>query len=140
MNKATRTLAMTGMALITGATLGTVPAAASTSTTQGTGASTQGAQQQAASPRHRIHDYYRTYRQCRWAGARGEYRHWWDDYDCYRVRWGRWRDWYALDVRWDRNHNNNNNNNNNDNNDHNGDHHDGDHHNGGHRGQDNGRG
>jgi len=127
MSKATRTLAMTGMALITGSTLGIGPAAASTSTIQGTGASTQGAQQQAASPRDRIHDYYRSYRQCRWAGQRGEHRGWWYDYDCYRVRWGQWRGWYALEIQRNRHDNNDNDNNN---------HHNGNNNNNDHRGGD----
>src|SRR4051795_5613042 len=137
MSKATRTLALTGMALVTGSMLGIAPAAASPSTIQGSGASTQGAQQQAASPRDRVHDYYRTFHQCRWAGERGEHRGWWYDYDCYRVRWGHWQGWYALEVHQDRNDNNNNSNNNNNQNgghhNNNGGHHDnnGGHHNNG---------
>jgi hypothetical protein len=121
---------MTGMAVVFGATLGIGPATASTSVTTAAASSTQGAQDQSVAPRHRIHDYYRSYWQCRRAGERGEDRRWWDDYDCYRVHWGRWRGWWALDVRWDRDRDHNNNNNNNDhrdNNDNNRDHRDRDH-------------
>jgi hypothetical protein len=133
---------MTGMAFVTGATLGIGPAAASTSTTQGTGASRQGVQEQVASPRDRVHGYYRSYRQCYWAGERGEHRRWWDYYDCDRVRWGRWRGWYALEVGWDRDHRGDNNDHRGDNNDHrnNNNNNDDDHRGGGDRDRDRGRG
>ena len=95
MNKATRTLAVTGMALIAGLTLGVGPAAAASSTTT-TAATTKQATHQA--DRGRL---YPSLRQCLWAGRIGERRGRWDSYDCNRVRWGSYRGWWELDVEWD---------------------------------------
>ena len=90
MSKATRMLAMTGMALVAGATMAAGPAAASTSTAQGTTSATQSAAQQ--SDRHRdrewVEGYYRTRFQCERVGRIGERFDRWDDYECDRVRRG----------------------------------------------------
>ena len=120
MNRLMRNLVMTGVGLVAGATATAGPAMAGTT---GTAGSAPGAGVQASADwRHdRVVDYYDTYRQCDWAGDRGEDRGRWDDYDCYRVRYGFHRGDYALSVdyrwggghrRWDNNDNNNNDNNN----------------------------
>jgi hypothetical protein len=120
-------LAMTGMALVAGATFASGPAAASTSTAQGTTSATQSTQQQAKSHggREWVAGYYRTRMQCERVGRIGERFDRWDDYDCERVRRGFrpiWRleverDWHG-GGHWDG---------------HNGGHWDGDdHHGGGH--------
>jgi len=95
MNKATRMLAVTGMALIAGLTLGVGPAAAASSNAT-TAVATKQATHQA--DRGRI---YPSLRQCLWAGRIGERRGRWDSYDCNRIRWGSYRGWWELDVEWD---------------------------------------
>jgi hypothetical protein len=102
MNKATRILAIAGMALAAGATIGASPAMASSSTTQS--GTTVASQSQAGD---RIVDYFRSYSRCDRAGDIGEWANRWDDHDCYRVRFGFHRGWYALSVDWD-NHGHNN--------------------------------
>ena len=125
MSKATRMLAMAGMALVAGATFSAGPAAASTSTAQGTTAAKQSTQQTAEAHRGRdrewVAGYFRTRGQCERFGRYGERRHRWDDYDCERVRRGHrvfWRLEVERDRRghWDNNNNHNWNNNNNDDN------------------------
>jgi hypothetical protein len=96
MNKATRILAIAGMALAAGATIGASPAMASSSTTQS--GTTVASQSQAGD---RIVDYFRSYSRCDRAGDIGEWANRWDDHDCYRVRYGFHRGWYALSVDWD---------------------------------------
>jgi hypothetical protein len=128
MSKATRMLAMAGMALVAGATFSAGPAAASSSTAQGTTVAKQSTTQKAAADRGRdwVQGYYRTYGQCNRVGWIGERRGIWDDYDCERVRRG-FRTFYRLEVERDgrgNGHWNNNNNN----------HHGGGHHGGGHHG------
>jgi len=115
MSKATRMLAMAGMALVAGATFSACPAAASTSTAQGTTAAKQNTQQttQANHGRDRewVAGYFRTRRTCERVGWFGERRDRWDDYDCERVRRGHrvfWRLEVERDRRghWDNNNNN----------------------------------
>ena len=103
MSKATRMLAMTGMALVAGVTFSAGPAAASTSTAQGTTAAKQSTQQQAETNRGRdwVHGYYRTRSQCERVGRWGERRDRWDDYDCERVHRG-FRTIWRLEVERDR--------------------------------------
>jgi hypothetical protein len=104
MNKATRMLAIAGMALAAGATIGASPAMAASSTTQS--GTTVASQNQSGD---RVVGYYRSYRTCDRVGDFGERTHRWDDHDCYRIRYGFRHDWYALSVdynNWnDRNHN-----------------------------------
>ena len=104
MSKATRMLAMTGMALVAGATMAAGPAAASSSTAQGTTSATQSTQQQAKTDRGRDRDwvagYYRTRLQCERVGRIGERFDRWDDYECERVRRG-FRVIWRLDVERD---------------------------------------
>ena len=103
MSKATRMLAMTGMALVAGMTFSAGPAVASTSTAQGTTAAKQSTQQQAETNRGRewVHGYYRTRSQCERVGRWGERRDRWDDYDCERVHRG-FRSIWRLEVERDR--------------------------------------
>jgi hypothetical protein len=95
MNKATRTLAMTGMALIAGLTLGVGPASAASSTTATNTTATRTAPQ---ADRDRL---YPTLRSCLRAGRLGEIYGRWDSFDCNRIRWGSYRGWWELDVDWD---------------------------------------
>ena len=101
MGKAARTLAMAGMALVAGATIGTSPAAAATQSASGATVR-QSAAQQTDQSRDRVVGYYRTLRRCEMAGWIGERHGRWDEYDCSRVRRGfRWGSW-ALEAQWDR--------------------------------------
>ena len=101
MSKATRMLAMTGMALVAGATMAAGPAAASSSAAQG---ATSATQQQAGNHGDRDRDwvagYYRTRLQCERVGRIGERFDRWDDYECERVRRG-FRVIWRLDVERD---------------------------------------
>jgi hypothetical protein len=102
MNKVTRMLAIAGMALAAGATIGATPAmAASSATGSGTTVAVQ------ATPGDRVVGYYRSYRQCDRAGDIGEWSNRWDEHDCYRVRYGFHRGWFALSVDWNWHDNNN---------------------------------
>ena len=95
MNKVSRMLAIAGMALAAGATIGATPAMASSSTTQqGT---TIAAQSQSGD---RIVGYYRSLGQCERAGRFGEWTNRWDDHDCYRLRHGFRHGWWVLSVDW----------------------------------------
>jgi hypothetical protein len=103
MSKATRILAMAGLALAAGATIGATPAMASPSAPQGTTVVTQEAAPKAAkSPtRSWYQGTYRSYRACVIAGRIGVARGFWDDYDCDRTRRG-----FRLEVerRWSTGH------------------------------------
>jgi hypothetical protein len=131
MGKATRTLAMAGMALIAGVTVGAGPAMASAPSASAPSAtvSTQVAVKQVQS-RDRVVGYYRTLRSCDHAGRLGERRGRWDSYDCSRVRHGIRRGWWSLEVQWGNHGNGGNNNGNGGHN--NGGHGNGGHNNGGH--------
>ena len=102
MSKATRMLAMAGMALVAGATFSAGPAAASSTTAQGTTATKQSSTQKADANRGRdwVQGYYRTYGQCNRVGWIGERRGLWDDYECERVRRG-FRTFFRLEVERD---------------------------------------
>jgi hypothetical protein len=86
MNKATRLLAMTGMALVAGVTMGAGPASASTTTAA------------KAPSSDRIEGYFHSRIQCERAGNFGEMRNRWDDHDCSPVRFGRHRGDWQLEV------------------------------------------
>ena len=102
MSKATRMLAMAGMALVAGATFSTTPAAAATSTAQGTTAVKQSTQQKAEANRGRdwIVGYYRTRSQCERVGYIGERFNRWDEHECDPVRRGG-RLFWRLEVEQD---------------------------------------
>jgi hypothetical protein len=99
----TRVLAMTGMALVAGATVGAGPASAAPAGTATTTHAAQGAQgADHWSPGHdRVVNYYRNPFSCNRAGRVGELRDSWDSHDCSRVRGGLRRGWWALTVSWD---------------------------------------
>jgi hypothetical protein len=86
MNKATRLLALTGMALVAGVTMGAGPASAATTTA-------------AKAPSHdRIEGYFHSRLQCERSGRFGEMRDRWDSHDCSPVRFGRHRGDWVLEV------------------------------------------
>ena len=86
MNKATRLLAMTGMAVVAGLTMGAGPASASTTTA-------------AKAPGHdRVEGYFHSRLQCERSGRFGELRDRWDSHDCNPVRFGRHRGDWELSV------------------------------------------
>jgi hypothetical protein len=90
MNKATRLLAMTGMAVAAGLTMGAGPASAATTTA-------------VKAPSHdRIEGYFHSRLQCERVGHFGELRNKWDDHDCSPVRFGRHRGDWQLEVSWHR--------------------------------------
>jgi hypothetical protein len=96
MNKVTRMLAIAGMALAAGATIGATPAMAAPSTIGSPTAVTG-----QASPGDWIAGYYRSYHRCDRAGDMGEWSNQWDNHYCYRVPYGFHRGWFALSVGWD---------------------------------------
>ena len=88
MNKATRFLAMTGMALAAGATMGAGAASAATKAP-------------APGPHHdRVVGYFRSPVACERAGRVGELRDRWDRHDCNRVRFGFHRGQWELTAGW----------------------------------------
>jgi hypothetical protein len=86
MNKVTRLLAMTGMAVVAGLTMAAGPASASTTT--------------AAKPagHDRVQGYFHSRMQCERSGRFGELRDRWDRHDCDLVRFGRHRGDWQLSV------------------------------------------
>jgi hypothetical protein len=101
MNKATRILVMTGMALVAGATVGAGPASASTATPAAPSTTTKAA---AKADWDRTVGYFRNPTACRIAGAIGERRGQWDDSYCVRVGGGFRRGLWALQVSYDNHH------------------------------------
>lgn len=100
MNKATRMLVMTGMAIVAGATFSAGPAAAATASPAPTAATS--AADTAGRPEHsRIVGYFRTPFECHRVGNIGEWRNRWDDHDCIPIRAGFHRLRWALRVSWD---------------------------------------
>jgi hypothetical protein len=87
MNKATRFLAMTGMALAAAVTMGAGPASAATKAPAPFG-------------HDRTVGYFRSPMACEHAGRVGELRDKWDDHNCDRVRFGFHRGEWALSVSW----------------------------------------
>ena len=88
MNKATRLLAMTGMALVAGVTMGAGPASAATKAP-------------APGPGHdKVVGYFHSPGACERAGRVGELRDKWNDHDCNRVRFGFHRGQWELSVSW----------------------------------------
>ncbi|MBM2615536.1 hypothetical protein JIG36_08150 [Actinoplanes sp. LDG1-06] len=102
MNKVTRMLTMTGIAVGVGLTMGVGPASAAPAAPAGTGHATQ---VQAKAPKfktkERVVGYYRSARDCNRVGKMGEFRKKWDDFDCDRVQRGPKRGWIALKAQWE---------------------------------------
>jgi hypothetical protein len=100
MTKITRTLAMTGIAVAAGLTMGAGPASATPATTA------TSANAASSSDHHfdngRVVGYYRTAGLCARSGKIGEIRHKWDDSDCDFVRRGFHHGQWQLTVSWDR--------------------------------------
>ncbi|MEU7907589.1 hypothetical protein [Actinoplanes sp. NPDC049118] len=104
MNKATR-IAVVGLSLLAGATLGMAPAQASPSTGQATASSSVVQQQGDRYWNERgVVGYYRFLGDCRRAGFYGDRIGAWWDFECVFVRWGIRRGAWALvvgDRYWD---------------------------------------
>ncbi|MGX6607351.1 hypothetical protein ACWKSP_35280 [Micromonosporaceae bacterium Da 78-11] len=98
MNKATRALAMAGMAVAAGATIGAGPAFASPSTPSTTESGKTAA---AAADRGRTVGYFRSANACFRAANINESRSRFLDFECSRVRFGPRRGWVALTVHRD---------------------------------------
>jgi hypothetical protein len=103
MNKATRMLAMTGMAIVAGVTFSAGPAAAASASPSPAApkASTQQADKGFPSD-SAYRGWFRSLRACHRAGNIGEWRNSWDDHDCIPVRNGFHRNTWVLKVYWDR--------------------------------------
>lgn len=103
MRAATRILTLTGVSLLTGATLGAAPAMASTSAPDPAARTATTTVDQPRRDREWTVGYYDTRRQCERVGRFGERWDRWDDYDCDFVRWGRHRgDWkLTAEKGWD---------------------------------------
>jgi hypothetical protein len=86
MNKATRLLAMTGMAVVAGLTMGAGPASASTTTAA------------KASSHDHVEGYFNSRTQCERSGRIGEMRNRWDSHDCDLIHFGRHRGDWQLSV------------------------------------------
>jgi len=101
MKSATRILTLVGLGLMTSATLGAVPAVASTSAPDAAASATTITA--AEQPRRDlVVRYYDSRRECEWNGRIGERRNWWRHYDCDFVRRGPYRgDWRLTAVRRD---------------------------------------
>jgi hypothetical protein len=100
MRKATRILTMTGMALVAGLTFSASPAQAASATPAAPKVAAQGA--------NRVVDHFWSKSACYNAGYRGERRHAWWDFDCYKVYRGHFRGQYELsvDYGWSHGHGN----------------------------------
>lgn len=101
MNKVTRMLAMTGMALAATATMA-MGAASAAQAAPAKKAVSASASDHHFGNRTRVIGYYRNAFICHRVGSIGERRDRWDDYDCYRVRVGFHRGAWVLVAKWDR--------------------------------------
>jgi len=100
MNRITRILTMSGLGLVTGLTIGVGPASAATTPSAAAATGTQNVDLRHDRDHDRIAGVFRSYRECDWAGRRGEWRDKWDDYDCDPRGFGWHRRW-ILKVSWD---------------------------------------
>ncbi|XVV14864.1 hypothetical protein ACQP2X_11185 [Actinoplanes sp. CA-131856] len=97
MNKVTRKITMTGVALAAGLTMGVAPAAVALAGPAQGGAAAQASDHK--SPRgERLVGFYRTQSQCWKVGRIGQFHDKWDRFDCDRVQRGFKRGWVALKV------------------------------------------
>ncbi|SNT01100.1 hypothetical protein SAMN06264365_1335 [Actinoplanes regularis] len=103
-----REFAMTGLAVAAGLVIGAGPAAASSgspaaprATTQAPAAAQANGKATTADFSERIVGFYRSARACRKIGKGGEFRHRWDDFDCYPIRHGLRRGNWVLKAYYD---------------------------------------
>jgi hypothetical protein len=101
MNKVTRTLVMTGMAIAASAAIGVGPASAASAAPSSPSVSPSASQDAKFKDKSKVIDYYRSVFACHKVGNIGEWRNRWDDHRCVRVRFGFHRGWYALIARWE---------------------------------------
>jgi hypothetical protein len=97
MHRVAQKFAFAGLGLAAGVAMGVGPAQAATTTGQASARATT-TQAQGTWDDGDVVGYYSTLRRCERAGRIGEWRDRWDDYDCYRVRWGLNRGAWALEV------------------------------------------
>ena len=100
MNRIVRMLAITGLGVTAGATIGAGAAQAATTTNQ------DSTHRVVAQSRTHFDDteivgYFNSPLRCERAGRIGELRDQWEDYDCNRVRYGFRRGAWALQVTYD---------------------------------------
>ena len=98
MHRIARRIAFAGVGLAAGVAMGVGPAQATTGTGQAGMQATTTQVQTGWDDDDDVVGYYGTLRRCERAGRIGEWRDRWDDYDCYRVRWGHHRGAWALEV------------------------------------------
>ncbi len=96
MNKATRILAMAGLALTAGAAFSATPAMASP-ITPAASAQSAGHHVQTMGG-NRLVGFFRTKRACETVGRNGEHRNRWNDFSCAAVHAGKHRGTFALRV------------------------------------------
>ncbi|MEV4343179.1 hypothetical protein AB0J83_01675 [Actinoplanes sp. NPDC049596] len=97
MNKVTRKITMTGVALAAGLTMGVAPAAVALAG-PAQGATTASASDHWSPRGDRLVGYYRTQSTCNKVGRIGQFQHKWNRFDCDRVQRGFKRGWVALKV------------------------------------------
>ena len=99
MNKVTRMVTMTGLAVATGLAMGVGPAAAAPAAPAAKGSAVQVQDHKFA--KKRLVDFYRSPQACVRAGKIGEFRKKWNSFDCERVKRGPKRGWVALTAGWE---------------------------------------
>jgi hypothetical protein len=102
MNKVTRMLAMTGMAIAATATIGAGAASSAQAAPAKPSADASASKKADFGNRTRVIGYYRNLITCHRIGNLGEWRHRWDDHECYRVRGNFHRGAWVLVAEWDR--------------------------------------
>jgi hypothetical protein len=102
-----RLLTMAGMGLVAGVAFGSGPAQAAEATPQPVAkkVAPQSSQAEARHNRSWVAGYYRSGRQCEFAGRIGERFNKWDDFDCDPIRFGLHRGTWVLRVEQDWNWN-----------------------------------
>ena len=102
MNKTTRMLAMTGIALAAGLTVGAGPASAAPAAPAAPATASVQADHKFKPSNDKFMGYFRSPSACIKTGRIGKLRHKWDSFDCDRVSRGSHRGQYSLTVSWDR--------------------------------------
>jgi hypothetical protein len=101
MNRITRLLALTGIGLAAGISIGAGPAQAASAAGADSSSRTTAAAKADWNDDETV-GYFSSRIRCERAGRIGEIRDRWEDYDCNRVRFGFHRGDYALEVQYDR--------------------------------------